>query len=57
MTDFLFYPRSRIAGIGENNEEKLEKSIVKKWKKNIDIEKADDTKTFISKKKKNGAKK
>lgn len=35
MSDFLFYPRRRIAGIGENNEEKFEVSIVKKEKKRI----------------------
>lgn len=54
MEHFLFYPRERIAKIGENNEEKIEKSIVKKTKKNIDVSEETPTKEFISKPKKHG---
>ena len=56
MNDFLFYPRSRIAGIGENQEQKMKKSVVKKAKKNIDIQEDNNKASFISKKKKNDTK-
>lgn len=49
-TDFLFYPRQRIEGIVENNEEKIENSIVKKHENGISLEEKAEKKTnFISK--------